>query len=107
MTVRTSPHSVLTSKLPHVGTTIPQTRDTDVFTVMSPPHGGAQETGAINLSQGFPDFPIDDKLSDPVNAAMKAGHNQYAPMPGLPMLRTVIAAKVEDLYGHCRSPKRR
>ena len=57
MTVRTSPRSVLASKLPHVGTTIPETRDKDVFRVMSPPYGGAQETGAINLGQGFPDFP--------------------------------------------------
>jgi methionine aminotransferase len=77
----------LTSKLPHVGTTI--------FTVMSKL---AQECGAINLSQGFPDFPIDEKLSELVNAAMKAGHNQYAPMPGLPALRDAIAAKVQRLY---------
>ncbi len=77
----------LSSKLPHVGTTI--------FTVMSKL---AQECGAINLSQGFPDFPIDEKLSELVNAAMKAGHNQYAPMPGLPALRDAIAAKVQRLY---------
>ncbi len=57
--------SLITSKLPHVGTTI--------FTVMSKL---AQETGAINLSQGFPDFPIDEKLSDLVHSAMNAGHNQ-------------------------------
>lgn len=82
------------SKLPHVGTTI--------FTVMSKL---AAECGAINLSQGFPDFPIDDKLSELVTAAMKAGHNQYAPMPGLPMLRTVIAAKVENLYGTWYDPE--
>jgi methionine aminotransferase len=77
----------LSSKLPHVGTTI--------FTVMSKL---AQECGAINLSQGFPDFPIDEKLSELVNTAMKAGHNQYAPMPGLPALRDAIAAKVQRLY---------
>jgi methionine aminotransferase len=77
----------LISKLPHVGTTI--------FTVMSKL---AQECGAINLSQGFPDFPIDEKLSELVNTAMKAGHNQYAPMPGLPALRDGIAAKVQRLY---------
>ena len=63
------------SKLPHVGTTI--------FTVMSKL---AQECGAINLSQGFPDFPIDAKLIDLVDKAMRAGHNQYAPMPGLPAI---------------------
>ncbi|MBK9761437.1 MAG: aminotransferase class I/II-fold pyridoxal phosphate-dependent enzyme [Flavobacteriales bacterium] len=77
----------LNSKLPRVGTTI--------FAVMSKL---AQECGAINLSQGFPDFPIDEKLSDLVNTAMRAGHNQYAPMPGLPALREAIASKVERLY---------
>jgi len=85
--------SPLRSKLPHVGTTI--------FTVMSKL---AAECGAINLSQGFPDFPIDDKLSDLVNAAMKAGHNQYAPMPGLPSLREAITAKVNRLYGFSYDP---
>lgn len=79
----------IASKLPRTGTTI--------FTVMSKL---AQECGAINLSQGFPDFPIDEKLADLVHAAMQAGHNQYAPMPGLTALREAIAAKVERLYGH-------
>ena len=83
----------LSSKLPHVGTTI--------FTVMSKL---AQECGAINLSQGFPDFPIDEKLSDLVHSAMKAGHNQYAPMPGLPSLREAIIAKVHRLYGFSYDP---
>ncbi len=83
----------LRSKLPHVGTTI--------FTVMSKL---AQEYGAINLSQGFPDFPIDEKLSDLVHAAMAAGHNQYAPMPGLPGLREAIASKVNRLYGFGYDP---
>ena len=81
------------SKLPHVGTTI--------FTVMSKL---AAECGAINLSQGFPDFPIDEKLSDLVNAAMRNGHNQYAPMPGLPSLREGIASKVDRLYGYRYEP---
>ncbi|MBK8498323.1 MAG: methionine aminotransferase [Flavobacteriales bacterium] len=84
----------LISKLPHVGTTI--------FTVMSKL---AAECGAINLSQGFPDFPIDDKLSELVNAAMRAGHNQYAPMPGLPSLREEIGNKVERLYGFRYDPE--
>jgi len=83
----------LRSKLPHVGTTI--------FTVMSKL---AQECGAINLSQGFPDFPIDEKLSDLVHAAMNADHNQYAPMPGLPSLREAIASKVDRLYGFGYDP---
>ncbi len=84
----------LKSKLPHVGTTI--------FTVMSKL---AAECGAINLSQGFPDFPIDEKLSDLVNTAMKAGHNQYATMPGLPALREAIANKVQRLYGFAYDPE--
>jgi len=75
------------SKLPNVGTTI--------FSIMSKL---AVETGAINLSQGFPDFPIDDKLIDLVDKAMKAGHNQYAPMPGVPALLEALAAKVERSY---------
>lgn len=58
----------------------------------------AVETGAINLSQGFPDFPIDGKLIELVDKAMKAGHNQYAPMPGLPKLLDALADKVERLY---------
>ncbi len=82
------------SKLPHVGTTI--------FTVMSKL---AQECGAINLSQGFPDFPIDEELIALVDEAMRAGHNQYAPMPGLPALRETIAAKVQRLYGFGYDPE--
>jgi methionine aminotransferase len=82
------------SKLPHVGTTI--------FTVMSKL---AQECGAINLSQGFPDFPIDSTLIDLVDKAMRAGHNQYAPMPGLPVLREAIAAKTQRLYGFSYDPE--
>src|SRR5690606_34068041 len=83
----------LKSKLPRVGTTI--------FSVMSKL---AQECGAINLSQGFPDFPIDAQLAELVHGAMKAGHNQYAPMPGLPALREAIASKVERLYGFGYDP---
>lgn len=88
------PPAAIASKLPHVGTTI--------FTVMSKL---ATEHNAINLSQGFPDFPIDDVLSDLVHAAMAAGHNQYAPMPGLPALREAIAAKVGRLYAHAYDPE--
>lgn len=84
----------LSSKLPRVGTTI--------FTVMSKL---AQECGAINLSQGFPDFPIDIKLIELVDKAMRAGHNQYAPMPGLPALREAIAAKAQQLYGFRYDPE--
>lgn len=78
----------LPSKLPHVGTTI--------FTVMS---RLATETGAINLSQGFPGFNTDPALLDLVTKAMRAGHNQYAPMAGVPVLREAIAQKTGDCYG--------
>src|SRR6478609_12037572 len=77
------------SRLPQVGTTI--------FSTMS---ALAQEHGAVNLGQGFPDFGCDPALLDAVNAAMRAGHNQYPPMPGLPALREAVAAKIAALYGH-------
>ncbi|MBK6470118.1 MAG: pyridoxal phosphate-dependent aminotransferase [Betaproteobacteria bacterium] len=77
------------SRLPEVGTTI--------FTVMS---ALAQELGAVNLGQGFPDFDCDPALLDHVNAAMREGLNQYPPMTGVAPLRERVAAKVEALYGH-------
>ena len=83
----------VTSRLPTVGTTI--------FTVMS---ALAQEHGAVNLGQGFPDFDCDPKLLDAVDAAMRAGLNQYPPMAGIPVLRERIAAKIEALYGHRYDP---
>ncbi len=76
------------SKLPNVGTTI--------FSVMS---ALARDHGAINLSQGFPDFNCDPKLIQWVQEAMLAGHNQYAPMPGLPLLRNEISRLQAKLYG--------
>jgi len=79
---------VLESKLPKVGTTI--------FTVMS---ALAAERGAVNLGQGFPDFGCDPALVEAVAAAMRAGHNQYPPMAGVPSLRARIADKVARLYG--------
>ncbi len=81
------------SRLPRVGTTI--------FTVMS---ALAQEHGAVNLGQGFPDFECDPKLLDAVDAAMRAGHNQYPPMAGVPALREAVAAKIETLYGKRYDP---
>jgi methionine transaminase len=75
------------SRLPEVGTTI--------FTIMSKM---ALEYGAINLSQGFPDFPVDDKLVDLIHTRMQEGFNQYAPMPGAPALRQVIANVVSQTY---------
>ena len=76
------------SKLPKVGTTI--------FTVMSQL---AAEHGAVNLGQGFPDFPVPGRLVDALDRAMRAGHNQYAPMTGIPALRQAIAGKTERCYG--------
>ncbi|MCK2126372.1 pyridoxal phosphate-dependent aminotransferase [Thauera aromatica] len=69
---------------------------TTIFTVMS---RLAQECGAINLSQGFPDFNAEDVLFERVAHWMRSGHNQYAPMAGCLPLRAAIAAKVEALYG--------
>jgi methionine transaminase len=79
----------LESKLPDVGTTI--------FSVMS---ALAQEHNALNLSQGFPDFPVSPELIDRIHYWMKQGANQYAPMPGLPVLRQQIAKKCSDAYNH-------
>ncbi len=76
------------TKLPKVGTTI--------FTVMSQL---AAEHGAVNLGQGFPDFPVPQRLVDELDAAMRAGHNQYAPMTGVPALRQAIAEKAKRCYG--------
>lgn len=84
-----SPTPTLRTKLPAVGTT--------VFTRMSTL---AAEHGAVNLGQGFPDFACDPKLQDLVSEAMRAGHNQYPMMSGVPALRGAIAAKVAKLYGH-------
>ena len=83
------PSPAIRSKLPQVGTTI--------FTVMS---ALAQQHGAVNLGQGFPDFECDPTLLDAVNAAMRAGHNQYPPMTGIAPLRESIANKINTLYGH-------
>ena len=76
------------TKLPKVGTTI--------FTVMSQL---AMEHGAVNLGQGFPDFPVPQRLVDALGRAMQAGHNQYAMMTGVPALRQAIAGKTERCYG--------
>lgn len=76
------------SKLPQVGTTI--------FTVMSQL---AVQHKAINLGQGFPDFPMNEILTELVYKAMRNGFNQYTHMNGYPLLREQLAAKVETLYG--------
>ena len=79
----------LQSRLPNVGTTI--------FATMS---ALAQQYGAVNLGQGFPDFDCDPVLLDAVNSAMRAGHNQYPMMSGVPALRQAVAAKLLALHGY-------
>jgi methionine aminotransferase len=83
----------LISKLPEVGTTI--------FTVMS---SLAAELGAVNLGQGFPDFPMSERLVALVDQAMRDGYNQYAHMNGLASLRSVLAEKIAGLYGTSVNP---
>lgn len=85
--------SSIQSKLPKAGTTI--------FSIMS---GLANETGAINLSQGFPGFPVSEELISLYHQAMKDGHNQYAPMPGIISLREHISEKIHEMYGHIYNP---
>jgi methionine aminotransferase len=75
------------SKLPHT--------ETSIFAVMS---GLANKHGAINLSQGFPDFKVSQELIDLIYHNMNSGKNQYAPMPGVIDLRIAIAKKINTLY---------
>ncbi len=83
------------SKLPRSGESI--------FAVMSK---YSIEQNALNLSQGFPDFDISGELIDLVSYYMKKGHNQYAPMPGVPALRKAISKKVEHDHGIFYDPDR-
>jgi methionine transaminase len=83
----------LQSKLPSGGVSI--------FAVMT---RLSNEHGAINLSQGFPDFGTDPELVDTVARYMREGHNQYAPSPGVPALREALAMKIERLYGRRYDP---
>jgi methionine aminotransferase len=81
------------SKLPSTGVSI--------FSVMS---RLAEEHGAINLSQGFPDFDCAPELVEAVTRCMREGHNQYAPMLGIPALRQALSRKIELLYGRRYDP---
>ncbi len=83
----------ISSKLPRVGTTI--------FTEMSQL---ASDCGAINLGQGFPDFDGPQLLRDRLCHYVQHGHNQYAPLAGVPQLREQIAIKVKRLYGYPANP---
>lgn len=82
------------SKLPHIGTSI--------FTVMSQM---ATEHQAINLSQGFPNFPVDERLTAIVAKLATANIHQYTPMSGLPSLLDKIAALTQQSYGRAVTPK--
>jgi len=82
------------SRLPDVGTSI--------FTVMS---RMALDYGAINLSQGFPDFSIDRKIIDLVHRFMLEDHNQYAPMLGMPALRSIIADVIKRSFNSDVNPE--
>jgi methionine aminotransferase len=82
---------VIESKLPHIGTTI--------FTRMS---GLADECGALNLSQGFPDFDAPEPLREAMARHVMAGHNQYAPMAGVMQLREQLAAQLA-LHRHIQT----
>ncbi len=86
--------SSVNSKLPDVGTTI--------FTVMSQL---AADCEAINLSQGYPDFDAPAGLLDRVVHHLRAAHNQYAPMAGLPVLREAIAGKLARVYARDADPQ--
>ena len=88
-----SPVHTLRSKLPSGGVSI--------FAVMT---RLANEVGAINLSQGFPDFDTSPELIDSVARYMREGFNQYAPMPGVPALREALSTKIERLYGRRYDP---
>jgi methionine aminotransferase len=85
--------STLRSKLPSSGVSI--------FAVMTKL---ANECGAINLSQGFPEFNPPAEIVDAVARHMRAGHNQYAPMPGVLALREAVSAKMAQLYGRRYDP---
>ena len=79
---------IVQSKLPEVGTSI--------FSVMS---RMAADHKAINLSQGFPDFPVHPELIDRTHHYMQKGLNQYAPGNGVPRLTKAISAMTNRLYG--------
>ena len=85
----------LRPKLPDVGTTI--------FAVMDKL---SNEYGAINLSQGFPDFPVSEELVGLVEQYMKKGFNQYAPMYGIQPLREELCRKIKELYSVSYHPEK-
>ncbi|MBT8377659.1 MAG: aminotransferase class I/II-fold pyridoxal phosphate-dependent enzyme [Ignavibacteria bacterium] len=89
------------NQIPNFKTKLPEW-GTSIFTVMSKM---AADHNAINLAQGFPDFNCDDDLLELVQHYQKKGFNQYAPMPGVPVLRRAISEKIEKLYGKFYDPE--
>lgn len=87
-------NNIVMNSMINISSKLPSTSNS-IFSTMS---ALAAEQKAINLSQGFPDFNCNPKLISLVNKYMKAGYNQYAPMPGVLSLREKIAAKIDDLY---------
>lgn len=85
----------------HIQSRLPDI-STSIFAIMSKM---AADHGAINLSQGFPDFQVDPVVIDLIHKQMKAGHNQYAPMPGAPALRNIIAEVIFKTYNHQVNPE--
>jgi methionine aminotransferase len=83
------------SKLPNIGTTI--------FTVMSKL---AVEHNALNLAQGFPNFPVDSKLTDILQRISTDSIHQYAPMAGYPPLLVKIGTMTENCYGRSPNPEK-
>ena len=81
--------SNISSKLPK--------HQTSIFSVMGKM---ARDHGAVNMSQGYPNFETDERLKDLVTKAMKEGYNQYAPLAGIAPLREQIVNKIESLHGH-------
>lgn len=84
---------MFSSKLPDLGTT--------VFSEMTLL---ANRVGAVNLSQGFPDYPTDPALVELVAKAMRNNHNQYAPMPGVPELRQAVTEKYRNIDSNIVPP---
>ena len=85
----------------HISSKLPDA-STSIFAVMSKL---AHEEKAINLSQGYPDFPTSAELINLVSEAMKNGFNQYAPMPGIYSLREAISEKIASMYGAVYNPE--
>lgn len=75
---------------------------TSIFAVIS---NMSREYDALNLSQGYPDFPVNPKLIELVHKAMKNGKNQYAPLAGIMPLRETLCEKTNRLYGSDYNPQ--